>query len=211
MPENGRFPRSDLSRIYHPTETVYLEKATAAAWNTLCLKVWKATGMRLYPNGPNSAYRSFEAQVLMKQLYGDNAAEPGTSNHGLGLAVDLATTDMRAVLDRLGEKFGWAKKWSNASWEWWHIKYRSGEWARRPNPGPSVRYPLMAKGSGGPGQRPYVDEIRRHLRRRDFKVLPTGDFTAGVEMATKKFQAEHNLGQTGVVNPPTWKALRRHG
>jgi len=42
----------------------------------------------------NSAYRTYEDQVRIKNLAaGIPAAEPGNSNHGFGLAVDLANSD----------------------------------------------------------------------------------------------------------------------
>jgi hypothetical protein len=50
---------------------------------------------------------------------------PGTSNHGLGLAVDVPQ-GTRSIIDQIGEPFGWAKKWSDAPQEPWHIKYRAG-------------------------------------------------------------------------------------
>ena len=39
---------------------------------------------------------------------------PALSNHGLGLAVDLATEQMRRIVDKIGHKYGWAKEWSDA-------------------------------------------------------------------------------------------------
>jgi hypothetical protein len=125
--ENGNLPQSALGEIYHPQYTVYLEKDAAAAWTALreyCL----ARGVDMYPNGANSAYRTYAQQVEMKKLYGSNAATPGTSNHGLGIAVDVATQEMRTAIDKWGAQFGWSKKWSDASWEWWHIKYKAGVW-----------------------------------------------------------------------------------
>jgi LAS superfamily LD-carboxypeptidase LdcB len=42
----------------------------------------------------NSSYRTYEDQVRIKNLAaGIPAAEPGNSNHGFGLAVDLANSD----------------------------------------------------------------------------------------------------------------------
>lgn len=212
MASNGQLPRSDLRRIYSPYSGGLLAKVDgcAAAWNSMNLKAWKSRKMRIYPGGPNSAYRTYAQQVLMKALYGSNAATPGTSNHGWGLAVDLATTGMRAVLDAIGESFGWAKKWSDASWEWWHIKYHPGTWHRRPNPGPSVKYPIMRRGCGGPGQGIYVQEIRKRLRNQGFpRLRKAGPFTVGVHRCVKQYQRKRGLHADGVVGPRTWKALRR--
>src|SRR5260370_27892690 len=111
----------------------------------------------------------------MKQVYGSNAATPGTSNHGLGLAVDLATTQMRSELDAWGSYFGWAKRWSDASWEWWHILYRGGVWRRRPDPGLSVTYPTLSHGSGGPGQDVHVRSVQRNLTKWGFRTHASGE------------------------------------
>lgn len=67
-------------------------------------------------------YRSLARQVLAKRTYGSNAAVPGTSNHGLARAVDLMTRAQRAASDRWGAQFGWLKAWSDAAWEWWHLR-----------------------------------------------------------------------------------------
>ncbi len=37
----------------------------------------------------NSAYRDYAGQVEAKRIYGDEAATPGTSNHGWALAIDV--------------------------------------------------------------------------------------------------------------------------
>jgi hypothetical protein len=86
-----------------------------------------------------SSYRTFDQQVYLRRLYesgrGSLAAIPGTSNHGWGTAVDLATTAMRTMVDRIGVKYGWSKQWSDAQSEWWHILYQAGHYSG-PDPGP---------------------------------------------------------------------------
>jgi D-alanyl-D-alanine carboxypeptidase len=133
-PENGKLPPSALA----PIAAGQLEKHAAAAWNAMNVEA-RANGLELRPTGSMSSYRTYAQQVYLYNLYrsgrGNLAAVPGTSNHGWGLAVDLATTQMRAMLDRIGRKYGWAKEWSDAQSEWWHIKYRSGVWSG-PDPGP---------------------------------------------------------------------------
>lgn len=57
-----------------------------------------------------------------------NAAVPGTSNHGLGTAVDLMNMTQRRWIDRKGAKYGWSKRWSDAPHEFWHLKWRPGVW-----------------------------------------------------------------------------------
>jgi hypothetical protein len=84
-------------------------------------------GIDLYPFGPDSAYRSLGKQLEAWRIYkagGPLAAPPGTSTHGLGKAIDLATPAMRRAVDKLGGGFGWAK--TEAPSEWRHITYAGG-------------------------------------------------------------------------------------
>jgi hypothetical protein len=47
----------------------------------------------------------------------------------------VPTKAMRAMIDRIGAKYGWSKQWSDAQSEWWHIKYEAGHWSGT-DPGP---------------------------------------------------------------------------
>lgn len=69
------------------------------------------------------------------QAGGNLAAHPGTSNHGAGIAVDVATPSMRAMIDHIGARYGWEKRTSDAPSEWWHLKWREGSW-HGSDPGP---------------------------------------------------------------------------
>ena len=135
MADNGRLPEAVLA----PIAGGQLDRAAAAAWNAMNVEA-RAGGVELRPTGSMSSYRTYAQQVYLYDLYrsgrGNLAAVPGTSNHGWGLAVDLATTEMRSMLDRIGRKYGWAKEWSDAASEWWHIKYRPGVWSGA-DPGPA--------------------------------------------------------------------------
>jgi hypothetical protein len=132
--ENGRLPPSELA----PIQNGQLRRDAAGAWNAMNVEA-RAKGTPLRPTGPRSSYRTYAQQVELYDLYrsgrGSLAAWPGTSNHGWGLAVDVASQDMRAMINRIGEPYGWAKKWSDAQSEWWHIKWREGSWSG-PDPGP---------------------------------------------------------------------------
>lgn len=134
MANNGQLPPEALA----PIAQGQLERTAAAAWNAMNVEA-RANGLQLVPTGSRSSYRTYAQQVELYNAYlngtGNLAAVPGTSNHGWGLAVDLATTQMRSMVDRIGRKYGWAKEWSDAPSEWWHLKYRSGVWSG-PDPGP---------------------------------------------------------------------------
>lgn len=207
MAENGRLPRSELSRIYHPNYDVYLEKRAAAAFNTL--RIWSKKWMKvdLYPTGSRSAYRSYEEQQYFWNLYqsgqGNLAAFPGTSNHGWGKAIDLASWSMKVILDRFGARVGWKK--IEAFNEWWHYNYVGG--FDRPNPGTSARYPVAKKGSGGFGQKWFVKKLERRLRKLGYKVKVDGAFGIVTKGAVENFQKNKGLKIDGVVGKKTWMAL----
>ena len=207
MSQNGRLPKSELSRIYHPQYKVYLEKRAAAAFNTL--RIWSKKWMKvdLYVTGERSAYRSYAEQQYFWNLYqsgqGNLAAYPGTSNHGWGKAVDLAAWPMKVILDRFGAKVGWKK--IEAFNEWWHYNYVGG--FDRPNPGLSVKYPVAKKGSGGFGQKWYVKKLERRLRKLGYNVKVDGHFGIVTRSAVENFQKNKGLKVDGIVGKKTWIAL----
>lgn len=118
MSSNGRLSSGELGAIPGGR----LARSAAAAWNAGPAKA----GLR--PTGPRSSYRTYAEQVYFWNLYvsgrGNLAARPGTSNHGLGRAVDLAAPWMRTWINQRGERFGWRKV--EAPSEWWHVNYVGG-------------------------------------------------------------------------------------
>jgi hypothetical protein len=140
--QNGQLPASELSPIFEGQ----LRNDAAAAWNAMNVEA-RRRGMELRPTGSMSSYRTLAQQQHLWALYqsgeGNLAATPGTSNHGWGLAVDVPVPSMRAMIDRIGEPYGWAKKWSDAQSEWWHIKYKEGSYTG-PDPGPEGSEPEPA-------------------------------------------------------------------
>jgi GH25 family lysozyme M1 (1,4-beta-N-acetylmuramidase) len=206
--QNGRLTTRQLGRIYHPNLAVFLAGGDAAAsWNTMRLYLLQRYGARgeIYPEGPLGAYRNYAGQVRCKELYGNNAAVPGTSNHGLGHAVDVADRHMAALVDQHGGAFGW-HHW-DAKWEWWHREYDGG--FKRPDPGTDKANPVLRKGSGGPGQAPLVEDLQRRLNTLDDAGLATdGDFGDATAKAVRAFQRSQGLKADGVVGAGTWKVLR---
>lgn len=81
----------------------------------------------------SGSYRSYEAQISCRASKGYLCAEPGTSNHGYGLAVDLGqaaskfgTTEHNWLLEH-AEEYGWTlPSWARPSGskpEPWHWEY----------------------------------------------------------------------------------------
>lgn len=127
---NGQVPAS--ARMPLPGANAGLLKMAALAYRAMDLLV--PEDLSIFDGSVGRTFRSLAQQVLAKRIFGSNAATPGTSNHGLALAVDLMSAAQRAAVDRVGRAFGWAKAWSDASWEWWHLKWRAGVWKPRPDP-----------------------------------------------------------------------------
>ncbi len=80
------------------------------------------------------SYRSYEQQVAMRSYYGTLAARPGTSNHGLGTAIDTwewaAYSFGSPRYDWLvlhAPEYGWvAPSWARAGGsnpEYWHFEF----------------------------------------------------------------------------------------
>lgn len=129
---NGNLPASALS----PIAGGQLANEAAAAWNAMNEEARRRYGVELRPTGSQSSYRDIDGQWYFWNLYqsgrGNLAAYPGTSNHGLGRAVDLATPQMRAIVDEIGAKYGWRKV--EAPSEWWHVNYVGGYDGKNPGP-----------------------------------------------------------------------------
>jgi hypothetical protein len=98
-----------------------LTKAAANAWNS----AFRASGGAL---SLTEGYRDLKAQQYRWSLFkkgGNLAAAPGTSKHGLGLAVDVAGG--QAWLRANGAKFGWANTGLGFSQrEPWHFEFKGG-------------------------------------------------------------------------------------
>lgn len=144
--ENGRLPDGVLrdcigGRLLVPAAVAWDRMVYAAA----------ADGIRLAPASEYDTYRPYEVQ---KRIFLDrytttwvpfaetrvwsgqrfwkrpgtaSAAVPGTSNHGLGLAVDVADVTVAGRytwLDQHAAAFGWS--WELPA-EKWHLRYVAGD------------------------------------------------------------------------------------
>jgi LAS superfamily LD-carboxypeptidase LdcB len=112
-------------QIYSPLGTAYLASNAAYAWEQLRQAGLATYGIDIYPAGSLSAYRTYEQQAYLYDQYlagvGAPANPPGSSSHEYGTAVDLASPEMRTVIDNLGPSYGWGKV--HGPDEWWHVDY----------------------------------------------------------------------------------------
>ncbi|MFL5859767.1 MAG: LysM peptidoglycan-binding domain-containing protein [Solirubrobacteraceae bacterium] len=121
-------PASGLAPIYCPCGTDYLAAPAAAEWNAMRQASISTYGVDIYPAGPLSAYRTYDQQAYLYQQYlngtGAPANPPGTSPHELGDSVDVATPEMRSIVDSIGSSYAWGKVHGPS--EWWHVDYLGG-------------------------------------------------------------------------------------
>lgn len=134
--ESGLAPAPDpaaavaqgMVAIHHPSTTPYLAPEAAAAWEAMRQESLATYGVDLYPIGASSGYRTYEQQAYFYDLYlsglGNPASPPGSSSHESGNAVDVASPEMRDVVDEIGAAYGWVKV--EAPTEWWHVTYVGG-------------------------------------------------------------------------------------
>lgn len=202
---NGRLPSIALGDIYQGR----LRKDAAKAWNAMNAEAHAKYGVYLRPTGSMSSYRTLAQQYYLwdhvAHPHDTNwVARPGTSNHGWGLAVDLATPQMRNIVDKIGAQYGWAKRWSDAPGEWWHIKWKAGTYPAIKN---SDTLPVLRRGQTGPS----VIKLKKLLYDRGLRGFGSRYnpfFSEATQGAVKRFQSKHHLKADGVVGVATWKALR---
>lgn len=215
---NGRIPASLLCGI--PGGRLRCD--AARAWNAMHKAIKQLYGVLIWPLGSLSSYRDLAGQ---RYLYARSrpgwAAVPGTSNHGLGIAVDLGSRAMRAAIDRIGARFGWAKRCSDASWEWWHIKYnpactgatfRPGSTRRAACKGTRIRgkcYHVLRRGHAR-GHRPEVRLVQRILDRNCIPTPNHGKYTQRTRRSVKRFQRRAHQRANGIVSARTWRSLLKH-
>jgi len=160
---NGSIPTSALGDVPGPCSG--LLKAAALSYSAMHEESLRRFGISLaiVDGQVGRTYRSFARQLLAKRLFGSNAATPGTSNHGWALAVDLMSSAQRSAVDRIGAHYGWSKGCSDASWEWWHVKYNPGCTGAGWKPRPPRPDPLRHLGKR---QRAAAERLLYHRRER---------------------------------------------
>lgn len=211
MALNGQLPASDLAAIRGGR----LRKDAAAAFNAMNDLAHKRYGRYIgiddsyRPLGrPGDNARGIWDQWAAWERYkagGNLAAEPGTSNHGWGTAIDV-TKDGRRIIDAIGAAFGFSKAWSDAPGESWHILYQTGHF--KPNLYPWLPLHVGVKGRQRVSKGLRVFGLTRRLQTCGYIKSRTALFTFEVERSVKKFQSKHHLAVDGVVGPVTWVAVK---
>lgn len=213
MAENGRLPSSSLA----PTVAGGQLVATAAASiGRMAVAFYREFG---YPMLATDTYRTYEQQVAVREEKGVWAAIPGTSNHGLGLAVDWSSNINRDTsaehrwMEQNGPKYGWFNPWwavdddpSNGQYEPWHWEYV--EVLDRMKGAPFVRFPGTGEiGFGDDGAE--VREVQTLLKEIGYReIVVDGDYGMGTAVRVLSFQKQHGLTQNAVVGPKLLTTLK---
>jgi hypothetical protein len=213
MSANGKLQGYELS----PIPGGQLRNDAAKSWNAFSRYCKVKHGVVL---GINDSYRplgkpgdlsrgkwSQNAAWERYQQGGNLAARPGTSNHGLGLALDVPAGTQNAIRS-WGAAFGWSKAWSDAPGEAWHFKWSKANatasvitrWSEA-QAGDTISY-----GDKGPG----VRTMKVLMRRKKYFPHPVSNsFGKVTKWWLQKFQKANHLPADGVAGPATWKALRK--
>lgn len=131
--ENGFIPEDTLSPI--PWASSYRLRADATA--ALIAMNGQFRSEFGYDLPINDGYRDYPGQVEAKEIYGDGAATPGTSNHGWAMAVDIGDRSHFTIgyshpiylwLKANAGRYGWAHPdWAEPGGqgphEAWHWEY----------------------------------------------------------------------------------------
>src|SRR5665648_704686 len=135
MALNGRFPDSFLAYLGWPEADHLRLRPDAAASITRLAAAFEARfGKPLYLS---DAYRTYVQQVSLKVTKGSFAATPGTSVHGLGLAIDAASrvnvdgSEEHRWFEANAPLYGWVNPaWAvdynpyNGQHEPWHWEFK---------------------------------------------------------------------------------------
>lgn len=174
----------------------------------------------------------WEGRTYWKRPDVAGAATPGTSNHGLGLAVDLSDSPTIPIgrgrldwLSRHGPSFGF---WNTVRSEVWHWTYCLGDEAPAGIDVGTRTGPVDDIG-GGPGDGAIGEAVLRLIPfRGELTIGARGDAVRAVQSqliafgqaivldgdfgpqtlgAVKAFQRSRGLAVDGRVGPKTWGAL----
>ena len=216
MSSNGQLKPNELAPIAGGGR---LEKEAAKSWNAFANMMKKQHGFDVGVNDsyrplgkPGDAKRGVWSQWAAWEKYqngtGNLAARPGTSNHGLGRALDLPQATVDAVR-KYGDLFGWNHAHSDAQSESWHHLYLPSQ--AHPNVInkwlPNAADFTIKQGDKGP----FTKTLKTLLKKHGYwpAVYPVVQgFGGKTTDQVKKFQKAYGMKADGIVGSGTWKALR---
>lgn len=187
---------------------VSVDKATWDATPASRRKVWPDAKSF----GHDSVY--FVKRKLPNGQYPATAATPGTSNHGLGLALDIGeeldgdpapeniSPSFVAFLVTTGAAYGLSAESQSEPWHW---RYFSGD--RIPERTlmfeAARQLPVLEQGASGEN----VKRLQTTLRKWTPKLATDGEFGPKTKAALVLGQTAAHLVPTGNTDPETWARL----
>ena len=209
MAANGRIPTSQLAALptsWSPRDRQ--EYLTKAAFASLSRMIPRAVAEIDVNFQINDAYRPLAEQVKFLHEYYEpyrsgrryettriyrgkrygqkpgkpRAATPGTSNHGLGISIDIAPTAIQAWLKRNAARFGWVNDVPSEPWHWSY---------KHPN-----RDQYRAEGA-----------LDHAAVQRAVGAEVDGKIGTGTVQLIKEYQREHGLEVDGKVGPATKREM----
>jgi hypothetical protein len=148
---------------------------------------------------------------LFQSGRGALAARPGTSNHGLGVAVDVPTTRMAQLINQYGAEFGWQKRWSDAPSEWWHFKYapqNDRHKGQAPSNAPKQKHPYHSLTATEKKWRNVLIRERRIAKRNGGWKKVGGDHQAMAVRAKKELRKQMKAIEDA-AKKSGWRRLNR--
>lgn len=227
---NGLIPAAALKDISTPGDLV----AEATASFERLRNAAKADGFNMGTSGTDQAYRPLARQVAILHAYYDHtpragltvanggvkhyggqtwyrkpgyatAAAPGTSNHGLGVAVDFQglggfTGRGYAWMAKHAGEYGWSNTEGRSIGEAWHWVYDASKDRHRVTKRKPHRISTIAAGDTSWRTRLW----QQFLVEQGHKIAVDQDFGRATFGATKEWQKKAGLTADGVVGPKTW-------
>lgn len=203
-------------RSYAQQERLFLSRYTTEELAGRPTKTWN--GVK-YWQKPNTAM----------------AATPGSSNHGLGLAVDFAEErdgdpGVESVSTRFVEwlcanaaRFGYSAEHQSEPWHWRYVAgdrvpaeveafhagstHVAGPAPVTPPPPPPAPAASTLPVLGLNARGDAVKELQRRLTAAGFPIAADGWFGPVTDKVVRAFQRSRKLLADGVVGPVTWRAL----
>lgn len=175
---------------------------------------------------PGRPSKFWEGETWWQKPGTAQAARPGTSNHGIGCAVDFAeerdrdpqvesvSTAFVTWLVKNAARFGYSAELQSEPWHWRYVAgddvpaevvayYSTSHPTTPPPPVTAPTLPTLRKGT----KNEHVRTLQKALTSRGFPTAPDGQFGPKTEAAVRAFQKARRLTSDGVVGPRTWAAL----
>lgn len=191
--ENGVFTEANTDPI--PGGRLWPE--AALTWNAMRAEFAADGGDpdTFKPGGPNSSARTIAAQREFWANQPPPAAQPGTSNHGWGIAVDCPAASAQAWLLRRGHEFGWSHDEGARVGEPWHFRYVGAS--------PKLLRRLQRDPLAG-----YTTSERRWIREYD-ALKRTGRDSARLNVLVRVMTEQRRRIWRAAQPPGRWTIARR--